>query len=207
MSEASGHHELRASHAEGSGHHELRASDAERESAVTRLRAAAAEGRLDADELEQRVGAALAARTGSELDRLLTDLPAPADRPPSRRSNFRLGPEVRTFLVAHAVMIAIWALTGFGYFWVIWPLVGWGAALVLGRRGRCRSRALGAQSGGSSSSIATTKPGSSGERSASPRPSSKAMSKCEVGAADRRKTSTCSALVSTSHSSPRPWRS
>jgi hypothetical protein len=28
------------------------------------------------------------------------------------------------------LLIAIWALSGFGYFWVIWPMMGWGIGLV-----------------------------------------------------------------------------
>ena len=46
---------------------ELRASDAERESTVTQLREHGASGRLDVEELEQRIGAAYAARTHGEL--------------------------------------------------------------------------------------------------------------------------------------------
>ena len=54
----------------------LRASDADRDAVAERLREAAVEGRLDPDELEQRVHAALRAKTYGELDRLLGDLPA-----------------------------------------------------------------------------------------------------------------------------------
>jgi len=53
----------------------LRASDADRELIVDRLRAAAGEGRLAAHELEDRVGAALTARTYGELDATVRDLP------------------------------------------------------------------------------------------------------------------------------------
>ncbi|MBV9837405.1 MAG: DUF1707 domain-containing protein [Solirubrobacterales bacterium] len=53
----------------------LRASDAEREQIVERLRKAAAEGRLAAHELEQRVASALKARTYGELDATVSDLP------------------------------------------------------------------------------------------------------------------------------------
>lgn len=55
----------------------LRLSDADREAAVTRLRAAADEGRLSEVELEERVEEALAAKTASELAPLLDDLPEP----------------------------------------------------------------------------------------------------------------------------------
>ena len=54
----------------------LRASDADRDAVAERLRQAAVEGRLDADELEQRLHTALRARTYGELDRVLRDLPA-----------------------------------------------------------------------------------------------------------------------------------
>jgi hypothetical protein len=54
----------------------LRASDREREAAVLRLRAAHLEGRLDTDELEERVARAHAARTRDELDAVEGDLPA-----------------------------------------------------------------------------------------------------------------------------------
>jgi len=57
-----------------------RASDAERDAAVALLRAAAVQGRLDHDELEERVAAALSARTDAELNVLLSDLPTAARR-------------------------------------------------------------------------------------------------------------------------------
>ena len=53
----------------------LRASDADRDAVIDRLRKAAGEGRLEPEELEQRVGYALRARTYGELERLLADLP------------------------------------------------------------------------------------------------------------------------------------
>ena len=53
------------------------ASDADRDTAVGLLNAALAEGRLTADEHDQRLGAAYAARTWQQLDQLTADLPAP----------------------------------------------------------------------------------------------------------------------------------
>src|SRR5690606_32578273 len=64
---------------------ELRASHAEREAVVERLRDAAAEGRLDLDELDARLEKALKAKTHAELSALTADLPAPPapeSRPP-----------------------------------------------------------------------------------------------------------------------------
>jgi hypothetical protein len=66
---------------------EIRASDAERERVVAFLRDKTAEGRLTADELEDRVGRAYAALTREELQRLVRDLPDPPfrRRVPARR--------------------------------------------------------------------------------------------------------------------------
>ncbi|MFD7864002.1 DUF1707 domain-containing protein [Streptomyces sp. NPDC059783] len=52
----------------------MRASDADREAVVEQLREAAAEGRIDLDELDERVGAALTAKTYGELAPLTADL-------------------------------------------------------------------------------------------------------------------------------------
>ena len=108
----------------------LRASDADRERAVARLRDHGAAGRLEPEELEERVGSALSARTAGELSALLADLPR-GGRPRRRdRSRRALGDHVRTFVVVQTLLIAIWALSGFGYSWVVWPLLGWGIGLV-----------------------------------------------------------------------------
>ena len=58
----------------GRGH--LRAAQADREQAITVLKAAYAQGRLTKDELEARVGQALASRTYAELAALTADIPA-----------------------------------------------------------------------------------------------------------------------------------
>jgi Domain of unknown function (DUF1707) len=57
-------------------HSELRASHEDRDSVVELLRVAAGDGRLTADELDQRLELALTARTYRELATLTTDLPA-----------------------------------------------------------------------------------------------------------------------------------
>lgn len=61
----------------------IRASDAERDQLVELLQRHFADGRLTQAELEERVGAALAARTRDELHTLTTDLPG-ADARPAR---------------------------------------------------------------------------------------------------------------------------
>src|SRR5271157_4394955 len=58
-----------------------RASDRERDAVVQRVQEAFAEGRLDDTEFDERMRAALTARTHADLDVLLTDLPAVAAGP------------------------------------------------------------------------------------------------------------------------------
>lgn len=54
-----------------------RIGDAERDSAAELLREHMAQGRLTADEFDERIGAALQARVASDLDPLFSDLPGP----------------------------------------------------------------------------------------------------------------------------------
>lgn len=54
----------------------IRASDQDRDAVVQRLQVAFGEGRLTDEEFDDRMRAALAARTYADLDELLTDLPA-----------------------------------------------------------------------------------------------------------------------------------
>jgi hypothetical protein len=61
----------------------LRASDSDRDQVAEQLHRATVEGRLDPDELEERLDALYSSRTYGELDALVADLPAPAV-PPSR---------------------------------------------------------------------------------------------------------------------------
>lgn len=55
---------------------EMRASHADRDRVAEQLRIAAGDGRLTMDELDERLDKALTARTGSELEVLVRDLPA-----------------------------------------------------------------------------------------------------------------------------------
>jgi hypothetical protein len=123
---------------------DLRASDAEREAVVARLREHGAAGRLDVVELEERIGAAYAAKTRGELVRLLEDLPALGTAMPVRRPQQRhahgSGDEVRVFAGVSLLLCAIWLLTGTGYFWPVWVMIWWGAALLMKMAVRPRAR-------------------------------------------------------------------
>jgi hypothetical protein len=110
---------------------ELRIADADRDRTVERLQAAATEGRLDPDELEERVSRALAARTQGELDALLGDLPAPHVPVPRPDRSLVLRERTAAFLVPNVVCIAVWAATGAGSFWPGWVLLGTGIAFAV----------------------------------------------------------------------------
>jgi len=117
---------------------ELLASDADRERVAERLRGAAGEGRLTPAELEERLEGAFSARTEAELEPLVADLPVPL-RPPRPRDRTH----ERTYVAVMLLLVAVWALTGAGYFWPIWPMLGWGIGVLAdaGRLGRpCRRR-------------------------------------------------------------------
>ena len=107
---------------------DVRPSDAEREDVVAQLRHHAGDGRLDTPELEARVEQAYTATRRRDLVALTADLP----RAPRRRRDERaeLAEHVRSYLSVMALLVVIWALTGMGYFWPVWPIVGWGVFVV-----------------------------------------------------------------------------
>jgi hypothetical protein len=122
-------------------HSSLRASDADREAVAERLRAAAVEGRLEPDELEQRLHTAFRARTYGELSRLLGDLPAAPvkwERPrgvaPAARTAFVLAARLTVAIVVLAVLVGAAALA---FAWWMIGLVIWLA--VSSSRHGCRS--------------------------------------------------------------------
>jgi hypothetical protein len=122
---------------------DLRASDAEREAVTERLRAAATEGRLSSEELDERIAISLAARTHGELDALLTDLPA-VPAPPARRGvasggdTSDLGEKIGGPVFASILCVVIWAATGADYFWPMWVMIPAGLAIVAAIVGRSR---------------------------------------------------------------------
>lgn len=127
----------------------LRASDADRDQVAERLRMAAAEGRLTADELSERLDAAFRARTYGELGALLADLPSPGGLVPrAQGSPVPLLRAVTTAIVLAvvlpivvpltvvallaAVVVGHHAMAAFFPLWLLWL----GVFLVLRRRRR-----------------------------------------------------------------------
>jgi len=42
-----------------------------------------------------------------------------------------LGAHIVTYCVINAMLVGIWAITGAGYFWPAWVILGWGVGLAL----------------------------------------------------------------------------
>lgn len=101
----------------------IRASDADRERIADRLRAHHTDGRIDSDELNDRIDACYRAKTIGELDQLLHDLPRElhsGDRPPllfGRRLPWM--PRLWPIVIA---LIVISAVTGAHLIWLLIPL-------------------------------------------------------------------------------------
>jgi hypothetical protein len=117
----------------------IRASDTEREQATARLREHAAAGRLTIEELTTRLEAAVAARTRGELGALFADLPVDAQPRPSGRHRGGARTHTRIYVLVCLGMVAIWAATGMGYFWPVWPIFGWGIG-VISHRSACHAK-------------------------------------------------------------------
>lgn len=123
--------------ANGSSEDDLRASDAERSASADVLRSHAVAGRLDVDELDERVALALSARMRAELRALTADLPplaAPGPGPESADAAHEGTPTWGPYLAVMALLVAIWMLTGAGHPWPLYPALGWGIPLLLATR-------------------------------------------------------------------------
>lgn len=103
-------------------------SDAERERVADFLRAHAVAGRLDHDELEERLGLAYRAVTVGDLEALVADLPR---TPVSRGAPPAVRPPVVLLLLALAVLLAIWVPSMVGISLVLVAAVGIAAFAVL----------------------------------------------------------------------------
>jgi len=121
----------------------IRAGDADRDSVVRLLQRHYQAGRLTVTELEERTQQAFAARTLGDLAPVMADLPeeaAPPARPAAapgpatvecgRGGGRPFSRQLASFGVTMLGLVAIWALTGHGYFWPVWPMLGWGMGLA-----------------------------------------------------------------------------
>ena len=89
----------------------VRASDAEREQAVALLQVSFADGRLTQAELEERAGAAYAARTRSQLRELTADLPGAGHPRPGPGMNVDLRLLIILLCVCPPAGVAYWLLS------------------------------------------------------------------------------------------------
>jgi hypothetical protein len=133
----------------------IRASDQDRDRVANVLREHHAVGRLDAEEFNDRLDKAFAAKTMGDLEELTSDLPAvdPYPLPTSSMSHRdasgglpstvmgamsgghgRLSPVWRaawgSWLGTALLLIVIWALSGAGYPWPLWVIGPWGAVIA-----------------------------------------------------------------------------
>ena len=118
----------------------VRIGTAEREAAASALSEHFAAGRLDQDELEERLDRAYAAKTGADLEPLFQDLPrpglpVPAREPeraaPPRRPNVRAALMIAVLVFA-VVWVAVVGIPPFFLFPLVWIFVARGHR---GRRG------------------------------------------------------------------------
>jgi hypothetical protein len=144
----------------------MRISDSDRESAAARLRDHYAEGRLTAEELDERITAAFNARTVGDLRRVMADLPdssmaqpdpaMPFAPPPwaLRRRGPRLLPLVLVVLFAGLLLPGGWVLFAFLklilLFWLVVALAGMITAATFRHRVRRAVRARGSRLDGPS---------------------------------------------------------
>jgi hypothetical protein len=116
----------------------LRASDADREATADRLRQHHTDGRIDAEEFNERLDKCYAAKTMGELAGLTRDLPAD---PPRRRSgagagfgligSLRMIPILPIILAIVAIHLIVGVVSGL---WILIPLF-FLARLMISRRG------------------------------------------------------------------------
>ena len=127
----------------------VRASNDDRQRIIEQLQAHYVAGRLSSSELESRVEQTLAAVTFGDLEVILADLPNldAAHQPAAEQARSREGhhqgrhhkphgerpfrSHVTSYLLVMTMLVIIWALTSpGGYFWPVWPMLGWGIGLA-----------------------------------------------------------------------------
>lgn len=136
---------------------EMRASDADRDKAAAALREHCAQGRIEIEELNDRLEGVYSARTLGDLQRVTSDLPEEDlyELPvPSWRSStpargmggqlYQAGMRAgwATYAGVNIVCFTIWLLvavsTGAWYPWWIWVAGPWGIVMLIGQNLRSR---------------------------------------------------------------------
>ncbi len=134
----------------------MRASDADRDRTARLLREHHAVGRLDVEEFNERLDKVLTAKTIGELEELTTDLPGidlyplPTASMPRKGTggglidmaghagaitgrHGRLSTAWRaawaSWFTTGLICTVVWVAAGGGYFWPVWVIGPWGAAL------------------------------------------------------------------------------
>ena len=121
---------------------QMRAGDADRDTTISLLREAFAEGRLSQDEFDDRLDRAHAARTYADLAQLTLDLPVSASNVAKVERNevVKDSKELRSawasWLGVGVLVNIIWFATWMGsgpapYYWPIWVIGPWGGAMVI----------------------------------------------------------------------------
>ena len=115
-----GTNDTRYSRRSGPRDRQLRVGDSERETVGEILRQQHLDGRLDADEFQERLERCLTAKTYAELDELVADFPGPeAERARvGRASGWRPWP----FAFLPLALIAAIAVSGGHFLWLAFPL-------------------------------------------------------------------------------------
>ena len=120
-----------------------RAGDADRERTLDVLGDAHARGYLGDAELDERLSAALTARTHGDLAALVADLPPQLLAEHRRRESVDaarrlaragLPRHVATYVAVMTLLVGIWLAVGVSgggwYPWPVWPALGWGVGVV-----------------------------------------------------------------------------
>jgi hypothetical protein len=125
----------------------IRTSEADREQAAARLREHFAEGRITADELDERIAAVLSARTFGDLRRTMADLPGPVPAPPRpvpprpgpapwparSPAAFRRGPRLLPLMLVLLIAVVVLPHAGWLFFGLLNVLLAfWLVALLAG---------------------------------------------------------------------------
>ncbi|MEO7589010.1 MAG: DUF1707 domain-containing protein [Arachnia sp.] len=125
---------------------DIRVGDVERDEVASLLADHFAAGRLTRPEFDQRMTEALAARTRGELDHVLLDLPVVSEgvaailttdatigivgAQRSQVVQWRRA-SLAPWAIFAVFFIVLWAVTGGGYFWPVWPIMGWGLGVAI----------------------------------------------------------------------------